>query len=185
MNIFFLDKNEKIAAQNHCDKHVVKMILESVQMLITTYYISNNINSNKEIKNISELEKIFKNFPLKDNEWNIKYYKMTHINHPSTIWVRNSIENFNWLLKMSNYLCKEYTYRYWKTHKLEKVIQWMKKNKPKLAKKGLTEFPQAMPEKYKSSDSIKSYREYYKGDKVRFAKWTKRNPPNWWINQDL
>ena len=37
MNIFVLDRNPVIAAQMQCDKHIVKMIVESGQMLSTVH----------------------------------------------------------------------------------------------------------------------------------------------------
>ena len=39
MNIFYLDRDPVIAAQMMCDKHVVKMILESAQMLSTAHRV--------------------------------------------------------------------------------------------------------------------------------------------------
>ena len=35
MNIFAINENPIVAAQEQCDKHVVKMIVESAQMLST------------------------------------------------------------------------------------------------------------------------------------------------------
>ena len=35
MNIFYVDKDPKTAAKMMCDKHIIKMILESAQMLCT------------------------------------------------------------------------------------------------------------------------------------------------------
>jgi len=181
MNIFVLDLNPEEAARQHCDKHVVKMILETVQMLITTYYTLENIYDNKKLDN-NKLKKIFPKFPLKDSENNIKYYKLTHVNHPCTKWVRDSLSNFNWLLKLWLALCKEYTFRYKKIHKLEKVLLWIEKNKPNnIIDKGLTEFAQAMPEIYKvEKDAVQSYRNYYIGEKHKFAKWAYTEQPNWW-----
>ncbi len=69
MNIFALDTDPVTCAQYHCDKHVIKMILESVQMLSTTCSI------------------LGAEAP----------YKPTHANHPCTKWVRESWENFGWL----------------------------------------------------------------------------------------
>ena len=89
MNIFYLDKDPVVAAQMMCDKHVVKMILESAQMLSTAHRVlDGDTYANK-----------------------VGLYKMAHKNHPSTIWARSSIENYDWLSGHMQALMKEYTYR--------------------------------------------------------------------------
>ncbi|KXI23570.1 pyrimidine dimer DNA glycosylase/endonuclease V [Photobacterium sanguinicancri] len=154
MNIFILDQDIKQCAQYHCDQHVVKMILESVQMLCTAL--------NK------------KGF--------VTPYKSTHIKHPCVLWVEASYDNFIWLRDLTIELNKEYKYRYGKDtdHKSMAVL-------PQIADLvfpsiGLTPFPQAMPDIYKvDDDPILAYRQFYMGDKAKFAKWTKRSPPQWFI----
>ncbi|MFW6233521.1 MAG: pyrimidine dimer DNA glycosylase/endonuclease V [Nanoarchaeota archaeon] len=143
MNIFVLHKNPKKAARMLCDQHVVKMILESGQMLCTAHWETGS----KAL------------------------YKATHKNHPCTIWTRESIGNYKWLVKHSFEMCKEYTRRYGRIHKTQEIIKWNKKNTPNLKKKRKTPFVQAMPDKYKDKDAIKAYRNFYLGEKMRFAKW--------------
>ena len=92
MNIFALDLNPEQAAQWHVDKHVVKMLLESAQLLITA-------------------------FPPGTTP-----YKHTHVNHPCAKWARASLANYAWLLEHARALCDEYTKRYGKVHKSEEVI---------------------------------------------------------------
>ena len=150
MNIFVLNKNPRKSARMLCDQHVVKMILESAQMLCT----ANNQNGSKAP------------------------YRSTHINHPCNIWVRKSLGNYNWLLAHAQELCKEYTRRYNKIHKTQKIIEWCSKNKPKLKNKRRTPFVQAMPEKYKNADAVKAYKNYYIGEKLKFARWKLNNKPN-------
>ena len=152
MNIFVLDKNIEKCAEFHCDQHVVKMILESVQMLCTAL--------NK--KGISTP------------------YKPTHINHPCVLWVERSFDNFSWLKNLTIALNHEYRFRFEKEadHKSVSVLHeiWHY-NYENL---GLTEFAQAMPEKYKVPENpIKAYRQFYLGEKMAFAKWTKRSVPYW------
>ena len=152
MNIFILDKNIEKCAQYHCDQHVVKMILESVQMLCTAL--------NK------------KGFDTP--------YKSTHTKHPCVLWVEESYENFQWLQKLAIELNKEYLYRYEKniSHKSISILDDIKSCK--YENKGLTEFAQAMPDKYKvPNDAVKAYRQFYIGEKMGFAKWTKRKQPKW------
>ena len=151
MNIFAVDNDPKIAAQQLCDKHVVKMILESAQMLCAV-------------------------FPNGDAP-----YKRAFYNHPCTKWARESVENYEWLLNHAYAMCQEYTRRYGKVHKSLNAIGWCGSNYHKLniPSKGLTPFAQAMPEEYKNNCGVTAYRSYYNGEKAYFAKWTKRKTPNW------
>ena len=84
---------------------------------------------------------------------------------------------------MSKYLCKEYTYRYQKIHSVEKHIYWLanQANGLRLEYRGIRKLKLAMPDEYKCNSSVKSYRNYYIGDKKEFAKWTKRDIPKWFI----
>ena len=153
MNIFAVNKDPKISAQQLCDKHVVKMILESAQMLCSAY-------------------------PNGDAP-----YKRAFYNHPCTIWARESQENYEWLLDHAYAMCQEYTRRYGKVHKSIHAIEWCGKNQAKLElpKKGLTKFAQAMPEQYKNKCSVTAYRSYYNGEKAGFATWKKRETPKWFV----
>ncbi|WP_298774318.1 pyrimidine dimer DNA glycosylase/endonuclease V [uncultured Shewanella sp.] len=156
MNIFVLDHNIDRCAQYHCDQHVVKMILESVQILCTAL--------NK------------KGF--------ITPYRSTHIHHPCVLWVEASHENFSWLKQLARALNQEYRYRYEKEwdHKSIAVLDTIQtlEYEHKYEHQGLSEFAQAMPEHYKViGDPIKAYRQFYLGDKMHFAKWSKRPTPHW------
>lgn len=156
MNIFILDKDIDKCSQYHCDQHVVKMILESVQILCTAL--------NK------------KGFKTP--------YKSTHINHPCVLWVEKSYGNFLWLKALAEALNKEYRYRFGKDtdHKSISVLKDI--SQFSYLNNGLTEFVQAMPDKYKiPGNAVKAYRSYYIGEKMRFAKWTKREIPQWIINR--
>ena len=149
MNIFVLDKNPHVAAMYACDKHVVKMILESAQMLCSV------------------------------QPEGTAPYKRSFYNHPCTKWVRASVANYDWLIEHARALCTEYTRRYGKVHKSEKVIDWCDTNRPELPDVGLTPFAQAMPEDYKNEDAVEAYRTYYRNDKRRFATWKDVDPPAW------
>ena len=151
MNIFYLDKDTKLNAQYHVDKHVVKMILETAQLLCGAHWLSGGHAR----------------------------YKLTHKNHPCAIWVRQSMENYQYLCFLGKELCKEYTYRYGKKHKTEDVIYWCLRNKPKLPYIGFTEPPKAMPDEYKVECTVQSYRNYYMGEKTKLATWKYRQKPEW------
>ena len=152
MNIFVLDLNPAKAAQYHNDRHCVKMIVETTQLLSTS---------------IPYLE------PGRAGP-----YKPTHFNHPCAIWTRAGKGNYHWLWKLGLALCKEYTRRYGKIHKCEPYLKALKLSKP--ISREMTPFAQAMPEPYRHRNVIKAYRAYYVGDKRHLAKWTNRPPPPWW-----
>ena len=159
MNIFYLDRDPQIAAQMMCDKHVVKMILESAQMLSTAHRVCGGAGR-AWIKRVG-------------------LYKMTHRNHPSTIWARYSFDHYVWLYKHMVALMKEYTYRYGKHHKTERLIEPLS-NVPAIYRIGFTDPPQCMPDQYRNRNYVTAYRNYYKGEKT-FAKWEKgRKQPEWW-----
>lgn len=161
MNIFFLDLDPEKCAQMHVDKHVVKMILEHFQMLCTTHHIVGS--KNKDFK---------------------PPYKLTHPKHPCNLWLQKSLSNYLFLIKLTEELLKEYTYRYGKIHKCQMYLQLMKDNLPNIEDIGFTSPAQAMPDEYKEKDSIYAYRNYYFYGKAHIHKWKNREPPEW-LNEYL
>lgn len=152
MNIFILDYDQNKNVEYYVDKHIIKMILEYAQMLCTA----------NRLLNINE------------------GYKATYINHPCSIWTRESLSNWIYLKELAIKLNQEYKFRYNKNidHKSIDVIKSL--TIPSIQDKGLTQFKMAMPDCYKTSDIVTSYRNYYNGEKRKLAKWTKRNKPWWW-----
>ncbi len=147
MNIFYLDHDPIMAAQMQCDRHVVKMILESAQLLSTAHR------------------------ELDGDEWADEYglYKRTHKNHPSAVWARESTYNYDWLYGHFIALCNEYSYRYGKTHKSDDKFRGVLSKRPVNILKLPFEFhepPQCMPDEYKvDGDSVTAYQNYYRLDK--------------------
>jgi len=192
MNIFVLHEDPKIAAQMHCERHILKMIIEHTQMMAATYYHTIGISRKKEIlENQEKVSTLFSGFPRKDENGNDKPYMISHINHPCTVWTRTSLSNFNWLLDCTKALCEEFTYRYKGKHSVEAIIDWMYTNPPKIEDIGLTPFAQAMPEFYRGKDPIEAYRKYY-AFKTSYMKvnWKlEERIPTWWtrelINESL
>ena len=177
MNIFYLDHDVRKCAEMHNDKHVVKMILEYAQLLSTAHRVLDGV----ELIGLSDSGRKKKFWTLGDSR-DYTLYKATHINHPSAVWVRKSVQNYMWLAEMLEVLCGEYTYRYGKVHKVERdgLMQLLKNEFPKnLPIAPFTEPTPAMPDVYKVGDSINSYRNYYRGDKRSFANWKKRSIPFW------
>ena len=161
----------------HVDKHVVKMILEYGQLMSTAhrvldgeFYVGKTVNNRKIARWL---------FP---DERENKIWKASHIKHPSNLWIRSSKDHYTWLYSLWIELLKEYTYRYDKTHKSEEMKQVLLSPPKNIPDKGWLGDPTpAMPDVYKVSDSINSYRNYYRGDKRSFANWKKRSIPFWFI----
>jgi hypothetical protein len=110
---------------------------------------------------------------------------LTHANHPSALWTRQSKANYDWLWSLTVALNEEYKFRYsGKDHKLFENYQHFLKNSPKNIPDTLfTEPTPAMPDKYKvENDSALSYKKYYVGSKYRFAKWKSRQIPSWFFD---
>lgn len=146
MNIFILDTDKKLAAEYHCDKHVVKMIVEYAQLLSTAHHHYSTDGT--------------------------KLYKPTHKKHPCTLWVIESKSNYVWLYELFLELCEQYKIRYGKEHATFLLLSRSLKNPPlKQPDIGLTDFALAMPDIYKDKNPVVSYRKYYLGEKSRFAIW--------------
>lgn len=152
MNIFVLDQDPILAATMMCNKHIPKMIVESAQLLATAH-----ANGSSP-------------------------YKHTHFNHSCAKWVRQSIDNYCWLVVHAKELCNQYTQRYGKIHATQKVVQWYETNIPELPLLPQTPFAIAIKDTtYHTNDPITSYRAYYIGDKSKFARWAPRaTAPSWW-----
>ena len=176
MNIFYIDKDPVQAAQWMVDKHVVKMILESAQLLSTAHRLLDG----REIEGKSKTGRKARRWVLDDARDDV-IYQATHINHPSAVWCRQSVENYNWLVDHFFALMAEYTYRYNKQHKCYGELSYMLQSPPKnLQEYDMTLMPSAMDDQYKiSDDPLTNYRNYYIIGKIRMHKWTNRQPPEW------
>jgi hypothetical protein len=181
MNIFYLSNNPVEAAKEHCDKHVVKMVIEYAQLLSTAHRVlDGEMYLDKTANNRS-----IKRWLLEDTREDV-LYKASHINHPSAVWARESNNNYNWLYCLFTATCDEYTYRYGKLHETDRKLRDVLATPPKNIEVGyFKEPPQCMPYLYKSDKAVKGYRRYYIEDKADFAKWTKRNIPEWFKNANL
>ncbi len=161
MNIFYLDEDIYTNASYHCDKHVVKMILEYAQLLSTAHHVLES--------------------PLAD-----QLYKKTHVNHPSAVWTRASWANYDYVYSLFVACNYEYYTRYNKWHATYVKLGKLLENKPDRIhiSYDLTPPPQCMPDEYKSDatfdGTIAAYRNYYRGEKRNFAKWKYTKEPYWW-----
>ena len=155
MNIFYFDSDLVVAAQYMCNKHVVKMPTETAQLLCSAHHILDG---------------------PKDG-----LYRLTHKNHPSSVWVRSSSGNYKWAYAHFVALCEEYTYRYGKVHASETKLKTLLKSLPSNIIEGdFYEPPLVMPDYCKCDNAIDSYRKCYIMEKKSFAKWSIRSEPEWW-----
>jgi hypothetical protein len=152
MNIFFVSLDPDEAARMHGDKHVIKMILESTQMLITCQRCLWGDNNEMWIEQYKK-------------DLGIEPYKIAHKNHPCTIWARTAHANYEWLCDLALALCDEKMKR-WpdkKEHACRKMLEWLAANPPPFEHATMTEPPMAMPDEFKvRGDPVASYRRYYK-----------------------
>lgn len=157
MNIFYINEDPIIAAQELCDDHIRKMQIESAQMLCTAHW------------------EMGKEAP----------YKRAHLNHPSTKWTRESIQHYRWLVKHGLEVCSEFTKRYGKHHKTQDVLEWCRDNEPSLPNKQFVAPPQCMPNEYKHEDTVDAYKTFYIEDKIKIKKlnWNKLNNTPEWIKK--
>jgi hypothetical protein len=181
MNIFILDENPVKAAQLQCDKHVVKMVLESAQMLSTVHRVLDGTLGKAPSKSGKTM---VKHWTLENKSMDDILYKAVHVGHPCTVWSMESLENYIWHYKHFEALATEFTYRYGKQHKswvdLQDALAIPPTNIPNI---GLTPFKLAMgaaPECNDPSDPVGSYQKFYITKQDRFAMdWSKRDTPDW------
>ena len=185
MNIFALSKCPQESARQMIDKHVIKMPTETCQMLHTNILYMQYVHTHGKEPQLKDLKAFHQ-------EIGSELMKPAMLNHPSTIWARQSHANFDWLYQHGIALCEEYTYRYEKEHGSEARI----KNTPfsnhlQLMRVqydiGLTPVTIAMDDMYRIENTfddewefvIQSYRHYYLEGKWRFAEWRKNRRPDW------
>jgi len=174
MNIFVLDEDPVLAAQYHNNKHCVKMILESLQMMV----------SGLRNKGATDAQ-------MPKNELGGSF-KGGYRHHPCTRWCVETTSNFEYLYDLAIALCKEYTMRYDKEHKCEKKIKSLLPHYKNYVKEGeLTPFAIAISdwmdcrdvEGFEQMSAVEKYRQYYIHDKKRMAQWKRREKPHWWPSE--
>jgi hypothetical protein len=173
MNIFYIHDNPVIAAQAMTDKHVVKMILESAQLLSTAHRYLDG----QEYIQLSKSGARLKKWNHPDPHTDATLYKSTHLNHPSGVWVRQSAENYMWLYKHFIALSEEYYQRYGKRHASELLLSGLlskaPNNIPNIRRTpmlvAITDTQWHVP-----NNPLQSYRNYYVGEKLNTPKDTER-----------
>ena len=181
MNIFYLHEDPIQNAKWHIDKHIVKMPIEYAQLMSTAHrlldgemYLGKTANG----RNI-------KRWKLHDEREDI-LYKASHINHPSAIWVRESIENYFEMYKLYMAVLSEFTNRYGKVHGSSKPSIALIRPPSNIPMVKGTQLPQCMPEMCKvKNNPILAYRNYYIVEKNSFASWKNREIPEWFQTKDI
>jgi len=162
VNVFVLDADPVRAAEMHCDKHVIKMVLETAQMLCTAL-------------TVRQAERGL----IADQP-----YAPTHRSHPCTIWAGETRANFLWLCDLGEALAFEHLERYRPKaeHASLRVIEGCRDHAHRVPAGPLTPHAQAMPDCYRvPGDAVVAYRAYYRGEKASIATWRPpRRAPAWW-----
>jgi len=183
MNIFALSKCPIKSAHQMIDKHIVKMPTETCQMLHTNSLFFDYVEHYNEEPTLKQLKEFHKDI-------NSNLMKPAMLNHPSTIWARQSMHNAKWLYEHGLALCEEYTYRYGKIHGSESRIKDVEDYYIQAGDSSkATPVTVAMDDKYRLEYGvwgedwdfvISSYRHYYLEGKWRFAEWRMNRQPSWW-----
>ena len=178
MNIFIFDLDIKKNVSYYCDEHIRKMPIETAQMLSYSHHLFPHVNSDKWLKDLVNAESIHE-------------YQQARANHPCSKWVRESRNNYIFLLELGKELCKEFEVRFGHKIKSEEKINWLNKNIPVLPCIKRTPFPQCMPDQYKvktgnfDEDVVKAYRNYFIGEKASWATWNRSEIIPEWLPDEI
>ena len=176
MNIFAVNDNPHIAAVELCDQHIVKMPIESAQMLSTAHRCLDGDRFEDRTSN----GRRYTRWIFSDERESV-LYKSTMRGHPCTQWVMENLQNYLWLSIHALEMCEEYTRRYDKRHGSQDVIEYLRVNYPKNMPNAMrSPFAQAMPDYCKRSNAVDAYQTFYIEEKARFARWSKTCPPSWY-----
>lgn len=204
MNIFVLNHNPYTAAAQHCDKHVLKMIIEYGQLMSTAHRLLDGVRTEAtgvwakpKTFHLLQGERVVEKEIVKeilDEEGNhvetrIEHklvienpvcYNLTHANHPCGIWTRETDANYHWLQMLFTGTMQEYNRRYGKAHAASQVHPFLSRAPRNIPRGQLTPFALAMPDEFKvQDDAVASYQAFYVGSKARFARWTNTPAPEW------
>lgn len=179
MNIFFLSMSPSEAAKYHANIHVVKMIVETAQLLCNVHHRA------REASSCDPPYFTPRQIPYKES-------RAGHRKLGSMIWVAESLGNYRWALRLGLALCREYRLGRGRskkkpqaTHASEEVLRWLKEHEPNFRRTRRTKVAQhhlAMPEEFKLAKSaVEAYRDYYFSKrKTMNMEWPEGQVPKWW-----
>jgi hypothetical protein len=155
MNIFYIDPNPIRAALQHVDRHICKMPIELAQMLSTAHHTVDGASA-----------------PL-------GIYKPSYVNHPCSVWIRETTGNYAWAYAHFQALLDEYEWRYGRIHATSRIAGALRHPPRGIKLTAFTRPAQAMPDQYRDVDSLVAYRTYYRHGKSHLHKWKDRPTPSW------
>ena len=171
MNVFYLDTDPQRIASWLVDKHIVKMPVESAQMLSTAHRLLDG-------------RRVGKDWILPDEDISQPIcYKVAHAHHPSTVWTMASKANYEWHAQLWVCMLEEYTRRYGRIHNCSRLMDILMSAPKNISDGPFTSPPLAMPQRYKSEDAVSAYRRFYAGEKWRFARWKQADLPDWFLGE--
>lgn len=193
VNVFYLDHDPELAARAHCDRHVLKMVIETAQLLSAVWH---TVAPDALESTIGSTDPAFPLHPLTAQlEAKVPFgqvffignqliYAPTHLNHPAVEWARESRGCYDWLWRLGAALADEYTFRYRKLHATRHVLRTLERPPPGLPAGEHSEPPLVMPEEFfvtasGYADAVDSYRKYYLEGKRHLLTYTRRAPPSW------
>ena len=172
MNIFYLDEDPFVCAERMCDQHITKMPLESAQILSTAHRV---LDGNLVVGETKTGRKAKRWVLPEDDD---KYYLAAYVNHPSTVWARQSSEHYTWLYEHFRALCLQFFERYQHHHSSWNRLKFSLAKLPQNIKdNGFVAPPQCMPDVYKHSNTIIAYNLYYAS---KFTDWCAKGRPMRW-----
>jgi hypothetical protein len=175
MNIFYRSKCPRKAAESLCDQHVVKMPLETAQILSTAHrYLDGNL-----VEGRTESGRKAKRWVLDNHD--DKFYLAAHVNHPSTVWARQSKEHYEWLYEHFKALSLEFERRFKHNHKSWNKLKFFTSKAPQnIESSGFIDPPQCMPDEFKDPDTVTAYNKYYE---FKFFDWLQKGRPMRWTKE--
>ena len=183
MNLFYLDEDIDKNAEYHMDTHVVKMPTEAAQMLTTAIWVDKHLGYVPRALNVEE-RALLNSLKAKEpsiEERTFTRFLPTHVNHPCSIWVRSSLDNYEWTFNYVDALNSEWAFRWRHNHNHGSYDATIALPEPiSLKRIGLTPYVQAVPDEYKDENPIAAYRLYYMCEKAGWAVWKRRFKPPWW-----
>ena len=186
MNIFYVHKDPIISATMLIDKHVVKIIVESAQMLSTAHRMIDGTQYTGKTKTGRNI----KRWRHPNSNMDNVLYKACHTGHPSTLWVMENAYNYHWLYKHMIALNDQFKLRYGhvKDHStitlLKEILMYPPKNIS--LNKLPTDPTPAMPDDCKiPGDVVGSYRKYYIEHKRSFASWKSPGKMPTWYSEGI
>lgn len=154
MNIFYTDRDPIQAARNLCRIHRNKMLIEYCQLLSTAHHV---LDGEQALSGI---------------------YRLTHINHPSSVFARSSVWAYEWVLDSATELSRLYTEDTGKVHACQAKLELLQTLPNNIVDRDWQDPPVAAPDEFKKvaifKGAVSAYREYIK---AKYIEWQQKERP--------